>query len=177
LDVVTELRRLASGDVEALVPKASSKAGPAGEVRKYRIKRQFDDVDKADFRREAFGAIKQSFEEWIGELDAIEGIKARFEPMDASSFTCAVINRNYRPQPAHITVRVGAGRGGLGDIYYSFSERAPDNTANGSFAVQADDYDLFLRYEGFGPHSMDKRKLSPVEAAEILWPNSWKRRE
>lgn len=168
VDVVTELRRVAVAEPEGLVSNTSAKETPTGE-RKYRVKRQFDDVDKADFRRAAFDVIKTSFEEWIQELDAIEGIKARFESMGAISFTCMVLNQNYADRAAHVTVRAKAAHAALGDIYYSFAERAAENTANGSFDIQADDYDLFLRYQGFGPHSLDKRKLSPGEAAELLW--------
>lgn len=167
LDVVTELRRLS--DVEQQVAADASEASSAEASRKYRVKRNFDQLDKADFRREAFGVIKDYFEASIRELDAIEGIKARFEVIDATSFGCMVLNRHYRDEAACITVHSGSGQYSLGDVYYSFADHAPANTANGSFGVDADEYDLYLKDSGFGLRQEPDRKLSADQAAELLW--------
>lgn len=56
----------------------------------------------------------------------------------------------------------------LGDIYYSFSENASLNTANGSFQIEAEDYELFLR-RGFSMTGPDDKRLTAIEAAEIMW--------
>lgn len=168
VDVVTELRRLAEGETQDIATEVNVTTS-GREPRKYRVKRKFDELDKADFRKAAFNTIKKYFEASIRELDAIEGIKARFETIDATSFTCMVLNRKYREEAACITVHAGSGRNALGDVYYSFEDHAPVNTANGSFSVEADDYDLYLKDSGFGFRQETINKLSPEQAAELLW--------
>jgi hypothetical protein len=54
----------------------------------------------------------------------------------------------------------------MGDISFSFSENADPNTANGWFSVESDGFELYLEANLF--HSDDQR-VTPVEAAEILW--------
>ena len=56
---------------------------------------------------------------------------------------------------------------GFGDISYSFTENAPPNTANGMFAIEADEYELYLSsMMGFGSQ---QEKLTPEAVAEQLW--------
>ena len=71
---------------------------------------------------------------------------------------------------AHITLHGRNGSVGFGDIYYSFSENAPANTANGGFNIESDDYDLFLKSGPFGLGGEEQR-LTPQQAAEQLWAN------
>lgn len=56
----------------------------------------------------------------------------------------------------------------LGDIYFSFSENAGDNTANGGFNISADDYELFL-VQAMNVFGKGDERLTPDQAAETLW--------
>tara|TARA_R100000935_G_scaffold9032_2_gene18644 strand:- start:464 stop:697 length:234 start_codon:yes stop_codon:yes gene_type:complete len=56
----------------------------------------------------------------------------------------------------------------LGDIYYSFSENAGDNTANGGFNISADDYEQFL-IQTMNVFGRADERLTPERAAEVLW--------
>jgi hypothetical protein len=57
--------------------------------------------------------------------------------------------------------------GTASDIYYSFEENAAENTANGGFQIEADEYELFLRPMMGITHN--DGALSPQAAAEALW--------
>jgi len=167
LNVVTELRRLVPQDEQGQAPTAQS-ARVRTDSPRYRVKRDFDEIDRGDFRTEAFAAIRSYFESATSEINQIDGLRARFASLGPNSFGCTLVNRGMHHGTAHITVHARSGRIGLGDIFYSFSENAPPNTANGSFNIEADDYDLFLKTGTFGFGGSDER-VSPEQAAERLW--------
>lgn len=167
LDVVTELRRLSALERETIDIRSSARNQQV-EARRYRVKRDFDEIDRGDFRADAFETIKTYFEHAISEIGTIDGIRARFSAIGPGSFTCTIINRARQRGIAHLTVHSRSGREGLGDIYFSYGENSPPNTANGAFSVAADDYDLFLRAT-FHARMDDKEKLTPEQAAEHLW--------
>ena len=175
LDVVTELRRVtqsisSSPEAEQTPTHNKTVKSPNLSTSKYRVKKSFDEIDRADFRRDAYEFIKDFFEKSAKEIDGVEGLRGRYRQIDGYGFTCSVVNQMIkagRGGAAHITVRSNS-RAGLGDIYYSFSENAPDNTANGSFRVESDDYQLFLRTE-FTTRVPQNRTWSPAEAAQRLW--------
>ena len=141
LDVVQELRRILDAEEtsrtvepeEAGVQLGSARSG----ARRYRVRRDFDDLDRSDFREEAFGAIRGYFESAVDEIDTVEGLRARFVSISPASFTCTLVNRARRRGTAHITVHARSGDIGLGDISYSFTENAPPNTANGMFSIES----------------------------------------
>jgi len=171
LDIVAELRRITQYELDA-EPSARPESTSHSDVAphsKYRVRRDFDEIDRGDFRRTAFQEISDYFEKSITEIDHIDGLRGRFHKAGPQSFTCTVVNQMLdRRGNTHITVHLSAGAGSLGDIYYSFRENAPENTANGGFNVESNDYDLFLRWNSFVQTGEDKQ-MSPQNAAEALW--------
>lgn len=171
LDIVTELRRLAaSTSVADSNPKSPRTDTPERTTSKYRVKREFDQIDRDDFRTEAYEVIRDYFEKSTRELDGIEGLRGRYQSIRPLSFTCTVVNhlmKSNRSGTASITVHAG-GRTGLGDIYYAHDANAEVNRANGSFRIDADDYHLYLRGDFLGTQGRD-RTWSPQEAAHRLW--------
>ena len=171
LDIVKELRRVLDAEEvprqleqgEATVQAAHRQPG----VRRYRVKRDFDEIDRGDFRDAAFGIIRDYFERAAAEIDAIEDLRGRFTSLSAVSFTCTIVNKARENGTAHITVNGRRENIGFGDISYSFTESAPPNTANGMFTVEADEYDLYLSpMMGFRGQ---QERLTPEIAAEQLW--------
>ncbi|RZP20266.1 MAG: toll/interleukin-1 receptor domain-containing protein [Erythrobacter sp.] len=172
LDVVQELRRILEAGVMPKaqtaphVPEAVSIEQP--QARRYRVQRDFDEIDRSDFRERAFQMIRDYFQRATAEIDSIEDLRGRFTPLSDTSFTCTIVNRARDRGVAHITVHRCSTRYGFGDITYSFEENAPDNTSNGGFSIEADEYELFLTERSFGYGEQDAR-LSPEDAAENLW--------
>lgn len=171
LDVVQELRRVLEAEE---VPRAAEQGettaqttrGQSG-VRRYRVKRDFDDIDRGDFREKAFCVIRDYFERAVAEIDVIEDLRGRFTLLSADSFTCTIVNKAREHGTAHITVHGRRENLGFGDISYSFTENASPNTANGMFTIEADEYELFLSsMMGFVGQ---QERLSPETAAEKLW--------
>ena len=139
--------------------------------RSYRVKRDFDEIDRSDFRQTAFAVIRDYFERTIVEIDAIEDLRGRFASLSASSFTCTIVNRAHVHGTAHITVHSCTDNTGFGDISYSFTENASPNTANGMFTIEADEYEFFLS----PMMMMDERRQRAKQIADQLRDHSrWK---
>lgn len=172
VDVVHELRRiLESGIVqESATAPRTPEPDSAGQTqaRRYRVQRDFDEIDRSDFRERTFEIIQDYFQRATVEIDSIEDLRGRFKSLSDTSFTCTIVNRARDRGVAHITVHRCSTRYGFGDITYSFEENAPDNTSNGGFSIEADEYELFLTERSFG-YGEQEARLSPEDAAENLW--------
>jgi len=74
LDIVTELRRLIAVGSTAAVgePDGGARAQSGDTSRRYRVKRDFDEIDKRDFRKKAFDAIRAYFEAATAEVKAVD---------------------------------------------------------------------------------------------------------
>ena len=172
LDVVQELRRVL--EAEDIASAAEKEKPTPREIptqsgaHRYRVKRDFDEIDRSDFCEKAFGVIRDYFECAVAEIDAIEDLRGRFVTISHTTFTCTIVNKVRKHGTAHITVHGRRENRGLGDISYSFSENSPSNTANGMFYIEADEYKLYLKpmMLHFGLH---KERLTPEAAAEHLW--------
>jgi hypothetical protein len=169
LDIVTELRKLLTTH-ERHEPRL---AGTEPSVRRFKVKREFDAIDKAEFRDAAFETIRSFFEASIKEINQVgEPLKARFEQMSQTAFTCTIVNRAKRDGEAHITVHNQKKRG-LGDLTYNFSAHAESGSANGMANIEVDEFQLFLRLDSFARQS--ERKLTADEVARVMWADFMQR--
>ena len=174
LNVVTELRRVLSrGEPAGAAPPMAPVAAPANgdPARRIKLKQDFDAIQRADFADGAFQAIRGYFEKACGELQqASDQIKARYESMSPSAFTCTIVNRaKMRGGEAFITVHQTKGtRTSIGDISYVHQRHAPPGTSNGWFSVEADEYRMFLT-AGMDITGNKATKLTAQQAAAKLW--------
>ncbi|MCR8726674.1 toll/interleukin-1 receptor domain-containing protein [Frigidibacter sp. ROC022] len=173
LDIVKALRRIVqtrdAEPAEEINATVASQPTAATSERRYRVKRDFDQIDRSEYRESAFATIRDYFQRATAEIDSIEDLRGRFASRSPTTFGCTIVNRVRDRGTAHITVHCANGYGGFGDIYYSFSENAGENTAQGGFSVEADEYEQFLSggtLMGFG---QERQRLSPESAAESLW--------
>lgn len=96
LDIVNELRRIVTGTDKTQAAKSEPVAllaRPQG-VRRYKPKRDFDAIDRSDFRIDTFTKIRDYLQSCVAEINGIEDIKARFVNLGPYSFSCSVVNRS-----------------------------------------------------------------------------------
>lgn len=168
LDVVTQLRRIVN-EQSATRDELPARSSPRNtKPPKYRLKRDFDDVDRQEYREQAFATMRDYFKKASAEIREVENIRSKFAPLGDAGFTCTIVNRAKDRGSAHITVYAKSGQSSFGDITYSFQERAERNTANGWFQIEADEYDLYLKWNDMTLGD-DKLKLQPHQAVEQLW--------
>ncbi len=173
LNVVEEVARVLDDMDRAPVsaqPEPGGATRPEAQPLKYRVQRHFDDIDRSDFRDQAYDGIRRYFQEAAAELDALEELRGRFTARSDKKFSCTVVNRSrMRGGTAHITVRCSTGGHGFGDISYVFAEDSADNTSNGGFNVENDEYEMFLTATMNFMRGNQEDRMTPHQAAESLW--------
>lgn len=169
LDIISELRRVISDFDEKSEKQIEEKNSKSNNNKRYRVKKDYDDIDKSDFRTKSYEEIKKYFEESIHEINEIEGVKGRMNIIDNMSFCCSIINTMRNQGASFMTIHSrGSAFAGMGDIIYSLNENAPPNQANGGFSIEEDEYDLFFTariFMGFD----NKERLNAKRVAEIMW--------
>lgn len=171
LNVVQEIRRIVDAsetDVPESTDNAPVQAAPRQGVPRYRVQRDFDEIDRSEYRDTAFAVIKDYFRRATKEINAVDGLRGRFVDRSANSFGSTVVNRGRQSGTAHITVHCRNSDYALSDIYYSFNENAAENTANGGFSVSSDEYEQFLVMT-MAIFGNETDRLNPEQAAEYLW--------
>ena len=173
LDVATELRRILSQDNQdneaAHTPTTKQKSAPSPAASRYRVKREFDAIDRSLFRDQAFSKIRGFFESAMANIDGNQGLRGLFVDAGEQSFSCTLVNKNMSQGTAKITVNKGGAISSMGDISYTFSEYSPLNSANGIFSIEADEYELHLTRILTGLFEERHRCLTPEDAAKIIW--------
>jgi len=176
LSVVHGLRRiLTEREPMGTARTATQVAMPHRETsrsRRYRVRREFDAIDRGKYREQAFAEIRAFIETCAREFNETEGVRAHCFPKSTHTFSCTVVNGSIPHGTANINVHTGSSSIALGDIWYSFSENDQGNSAEGILSVESDGYQLGLR-----PTLMfsvltgqDKDELmSPSNAAEKMW--------
>ena len=176
LSVVHGLRRiLTEREPIGAVRTTNPVAMPYRETsrnRKYRVRREFDAIDRGKYREQAFAEIRTFFETCAKEINETEGIRAHCFARSTNTFCCTVVNRSIPNGTANINVHTRSSSIALGDIWYSFAENDQGNSAEGVLSVESDEYQLGLRPTLMFSVLMgqDKDKLmSPGTAAEKMW--------
>jgi hypothetical protein len=166
MQVINELRRLVTaGPIETKAAATAPAPAPAAQSR-YRVRREFDALAKRDFAEVAFNEIYKFFEASVAELSAIPELEGRLSPLSGEHFSCTVINRGISRGYETLHVRLGGSWGAIDILYGDTNSR---NTSNGGFGVEADEYQLSLTATLFSHRSGGKERISPREAAQMLW--------
>ncbi|MEZ5837291.1 MAG: toll/interleukin-1 receptor domain-containing protein [Geminicoccaceae bacterium] len=168
-EVVRSLRELVSTSDFATSSNNQHRNKAIQTSKKYRLKRDFDHVDKEDFKNESYALIHRYFQDAVEEIDTIDNISSRMTDISPFSFTCTIINRSWQRGIAHITVHKSTGNTGFGDIYYSNSENASEGAANGMFSISHNEHDMFFSPDMLRHGGSKDGQLSARDVAEQLW--------
>lgn len=169
--VVQEIRQIVetanrSAGIEKRADKR--KSAPVEKQRQYRVKRDFDKIDKAEFIENSFSEVRDFFRKASEEIGALDGIKARFRQLNDTEFECHIVNQNKVRGSGYILVRSRARSNSMfGDIDFSYSENSSSNSSNGGFSADPDDYEF--AWIGRMSFSMSEKRLTTTEMTEALW--------
>ena len=170
-DIVQELRRIIdakNSEASKIKVHEATHAANGKTMHRYRIRRDFNEIDRSEYRDKAFLTIKTYFQQKALEINSVNALRSRFADHNATSFGATIVNSGFQDRTAHITVHCRASGFAFGDIYFSFDKNAPENSATGWFNISSDDYEQFL--EATMPlFGTDPDRLSPDQAAEYLW--------
>ncbi len=173
LNVVQEIRRAIEADQRQAEPtrRGAAPVASADFQRRYRAKRDFDDIDRGEFRQAAFDQMRDYFQSAVAELDSLDDFRARFRELSSTSFGCTIVNRARDRGTAHLTVHTRrGGRSGFGDVFWSFEENASEDGAHGWLSIGHDEFELYLQSSAFHMgRGEDRSRMTPLQAAQLLW--------
>lgn len=175
LNIIQELRALLTEPSGLIhLPTKEKKVSSTN----YKIKKDFDSIQKMDFQEETFRNIKEHLRENISELNSLENILARITKDEKDKFEAILVNRNKINNESVLTLttdatsaipRINFNNSDF-TISYSTGEKRYRNHGN-SFNLLDDEYDLFWQkfsLESFN-NSNSKKKLTYIDIVDEIW--------
>lgn len=181
LDVVQNIRKLLLGSVgsEVIMPKSAKDDKPLISTRNYRVKKDFDSIQKMEFTEQSFTEIRKILEAYIEELVQIDDqIKCRITKKEERDFEAILVNRNKIGSEATLRILIASSQresanyltSGTANGGISYSVKNSKNSDNKNFALGIDDFHLFW-IEGNSYHSRQLKEFSIKEITDIVWQN------
>ena len=184
LDIVQGLRALVKKEptTDDFVNSANT-TGIGTPSRNYRVKRDFDSIEKIEFAEDTFNDIKEKLTAYLNEIIQVDpNIKYRIVNNDSKLFEALLVNRNkanaectlkinndselhVRSQLSHYNMALGKY-----DLAYTLgSER--NNQAKG-FEMKFDEFHLFWEQSNTFHSSQEQKEFTSKDIADGIW-NEW----
>lgn len=181
LDVVEAIKGALPSERKAIEPTrrpplaptkglASAEALTGPRSSNLRVRKQFTDVDRSRFLRNAFEFVSNFFRNSLEELQQRNtGIQTEFTQVDAHHFT-AIVYRNGKAT-SQCQIRFNPSSVGFGSgITFSYDVSNHGNSYNENMSVETDDQSLYLKPFGMrGIGGQRDTHLSEEGAAEYFW--------
>jgi hypothetical protein len=170
LSVVEELRRLIE---PAAVPSPVIPVPGAAVqgAKTFKIKRNFDAIEKFEFRNNAFEQIRNYFVSAVDEINSLADIKAKVtENQPGKLITCLIINRAMNSQEGYITIsNQVADMFACEGISHALAASIIPNLPGSFYAFEHDEYELYWsERDGYATIGAEK-VTDPALIAEKLW--------
>jgi hypothetical protein len=169
-----KLTQMPSGTVSSakapwLNAVVDSLAGPRSS--NLRVKKEFNDLDRDQFRQGGFEFIAKFFENSLQELvnrNPALRLDHRFQRVDATHFSAALYKDGQKVCKGSVSISNGVM--GRDSIEYVMDDNPRHNGMNEAVSVKADDQTLYFQLLGMQSYGRkDKEKLSAQGAAEVFW--------
>lgn len=172
LNVVQELRKLIEGNDSEINTKESSSSSFVS-TRNYKVKKDFDSIQKLEFREKSFKEIKKLLTDFLSEVELLDGIKNRILKDTDTEFETLLVNRNKVNTEARLKLNISNDEQnisvffGRADLIYSFDDEP--NRYN-LFEVSNDEFEIFwLNNSTNNFHSKVVMRVDSKEIANIIW--------
>jgi hypothetical protein len=178
VDVVQNLRKLLTNTPE--LPSASNRKDIIDREtpRNYRIKRDFDSLQKLEFAEKTFGEVKEYLKRYLDEIIQLDNIVARIISNTDAIIEILAVNRNKIATEARIKIVASMERNRFGhtsnpehQIVYTVNESPRNNDR--MFVLEFDEYEMFWvnSYNGIYLNSPGKTKFTSKMIADAIWEN------
>jgi len=175
LDVIQNIRKLVSSPEPGITKTALDQleAKPIQFSRNYRVKKDFDSIEKMEFIEVSFSEVKEYLKRYLEEILQIDNIKARTLHDTNKEFHCLLINRNKINTESHLKISINSrsqSNNAYGannkDLSYSINET--NSSGNNGFSLSFDEFHLFWSENSYF-NSRDKKELSTKDIADKMW--------
>ncbi|SFF18747.1 toll/interleukin-1 receptor domain-containing protein [Spirosoma endophyticum] len=182
LDVIQNLRKLASSANPIDITPKGAVTGAALMSRNYKVKKDFDSIEKIEFIEKSFHEVVSYLKRYLEEIILLDNIKARTQDESTTTFEGLLVNRNKIATEATLNfIRSQENQSqnlnyfnvADGELSYTISTKANNrSTSPVSFKLSFDDYHLFWTKRNGYSNSRDTKEFDTKEIADEIW-NAW----
>jgi hypothetical protein len=178
LNVIQEIRNLTSGVANQ---KSQSETKVSNTLSKnYKIKQDFDSIQKLEFEEKTFDEVKKYLLVNISELESLDGIIAKVTGDEPKIFEAILVNRKMIKMESTLIINIDNNRNRLYQQLHN-SDHALNVTLNGSdnsnqefsYSLSFDEYNLFWKINSFQNFAQninhETEKLSSKQLSEEIW--------
>lgn len=175
LDVIQNIRKLLTSPTKSIQPLVRKSAESATALRNYRIKKDFDSIQKLEFTEKTFHDVRELLKRFLDEVIELDGISAKPTLDSAKEFECWLVNRNMintesllklSTQPENNN-RFGFTRQSDNVLTYTITQNG--NPAVKSFGLQFDEFQLFWSEESAYYNRSGRTKMEAKDIADAIW--------
>ena len=115
LNIVEGLREVLTQEkTEASGEEARMSSDHQPETRKYRVHRNFNEIDRGNYRDQSFREIRAYFDASATELNRLPEIRTQISSEGPKSFSCTIVNVAQHGRTARISIHARGDRIGFG---------------------------------------------------------------
>jgi len=181
LDVIQNLRKIAVGESNRNQSEMNTLNSTPQLSRNYRIKQDFDSIQKLEFVEQTFKDLKEFLKRYIQEIEQLDNIKTRVLESTDKVFDCLLVNRNKIDTESQLKLSISSESpksamflSGLsaGELKYSISRTKNRGSSDKAFMLEFDGYHLFWTASDYYSNSRNKVELGSKEISDLIW-NEW----
>ena len=180
LDIIQNIRKIIEFS-KKLIPEI--KTIPSiftDNTRNYRVKRDFDSIEKIEFIEKTFTEVKEFLKRYIEELiQQIDNVNSKVLIDNNNQFHCLLVNRNKIATEAHMNFFLNSEnksfnnfRNSQKELNYSIDTLERGNTPNKGFTLSHDEFALFWTQNDIYSFNQKSRTLTSKDIADTIWEES-----
>lgn len=178
LNVIQEIRNLTSGVANQMRQSETKVSNTLSK--NYKIKQDFDSIQKLEFQEKTFDEVKKYLLVNISELESLDGIIAKVTGDEPKIFEAILVNRKMIKMESTLTINIDNNKNRLYQQLHN-SDHALNVTLNGSdnsnrefsYSLSFDEYNLFWKINSFQNFAQninhETEKLSSKQLSEGIW--------
>ena len=174
LDVIQNIRKLLQSQGNSKTKELKFVSSNVPLTRNYRVKKDFDSIEKLEFTEKTFHEIKEYLKRYIEEIIQIDNIKVRILSDNDKQFECWLVNRNKINTESQLKISIGSVNNQIGftrsaenEITYSIANNTRPVDKN--FSLRFDDFQMFWAEGNYFSSHQERTKLESKSIAEIIW--------
>ncbi len=176
LNIIQEIRNLIT--VSAKRPIKAIEIESEISSKNYKIKKDFDSIQKLEFQENSFKEIKKIIEINISELGSLENINAKITKDDSNVFEAILVNRNMIGIECILSINIEKEKNQLYQQLHNSEyglnvvlKKSNGSKQDFSYSLNFDEYNMFWKTSSF--HSFNQtpitEKLTSKQITEEIW--------
>ena len=178
LNVVQNLRKLiTTANTKNVAPNQTTPGASPSLSRNYKIKKDFDTIEKVEFIKKTFQEITTYLKRYMEEVVTLDNVKASILAETAQQVDFMLVNRNKVNTEAKLSLTINAEQQqrtyqqafGSGELAYSLmATNGNSRDVNTQFVLTADEYHLFWTMSDYF-NQRENKELDAKGIADLIY--------